>query len=67
MKYEISSISVTYDTGCQTWVVGHEGVTEIKDLSREFPDHTEYEFEILGEDKRTKTKLIGGHIIVNYK
>lgn len=67
MKNEILSVSTAYDTGCQTWMVGKEGVVKIIDLSREYPDHTEFIFDIIGDNEKMIARLIGGHIIVYYQ
>lgn len=48
----IKSITIVTAPGVKQYYVGSDGVTEIKNHSQEYPDHSEYYFSVWAGEKK---------------
>jgi len=63
----IKEISILCKEGLyQKFTVGELGITEIKNLSQEYPDHSEYVYDIKSGDK-VIFQIIDIPVLIEYK
>ena len=62
----IKSINIVNGTGVATYEVGKDGVDDILDNRREYPDHTEFIFYIIDKNGNTLNEIINCPVDVKY-